>query len=72
MSSTVRIWISASDAMYKYHGIAGKDMTLDLYKEFVKLFSEEAETGTVHHGTYGQPQALKLESDGPMTHIIEF
>nr|XP_055028873.1 D-aminoacyl-tRNA deacylase 2 [Misgurnus anguillicaudatus] len=63
----------------QYHGNIGKDEGLKLYGSFVsqcqsELFAcKKSETITeVKHGTYGNRQVLKLDTNGPYTHLIEF
>ncbi|XP_075386845.1 D-aminoacyl-tRNA deacylase 2 [Tenrec ecaudatus] len=64
----------------QYHANSGKEEGLELYSQFVTLCEQElaanskcAEAGVVvEHGTYGNKQVLKLDTDGPYTHLIEF
>nr|XP_005561089.1 PREDICTED: probable D-tyrosyl-tRNA(Tyr) deacylase 2 isoform X1 [Macaca fascicularis] len=64
----------------QYHSNSGKEEGLELYSQFVTLFEKEvaanskcAEAGVVvEHGTYGNRQVLKLDTNGPFTHLIEF
>ncbi|KAF7649349.1 hypothetical protein LDENG_00142980 [Lucifuga dentata] len=65
----------------QYHGNVGKDDGLRLYDDFVSLCEKEllnvasAKTDaevTVKHGTYGNRQVLKLDTNGPYTHLMEF
>ncbi|XP_028935128.1 D-aminoacyl-tRNA deacylase 2 isoform X1 [Ornithorhynchus anatinus] len=64
----------------QYHCNSGKEEGLGLYSQFVELCEKEltsnskcAEAGvTVKHGTYGNRQVLKLDTNGPYTHLIEF
>ncbi|XP_066529855.1 uncharacterized protein [Hoplias malabaricus] len=53
---------------------------LRLYKQFVSLCEKEMSASTkcseagavVRHGVYGNMQAIYLNSNGPLTHVIEF
>lgn len=64
----------------QYHSNSGKEEGLELYSQFVSLCekalaanSKCAEAGVVvAHGTYGNRQVLKLDTNGPYTHLIEF
>lgn len=64
----------------QYHSNSGKEEGLELYSQFVTLCEKElaanskcAEAGVVvKHGTYGNRQVLKLDTNGPYTHLIEF
>ncbi|CAK6432580.1 unnamed protein product [Pipistrellus nathusii] len=64
----------------QYHSNSGKEEGLELYSQFVLLCEKElaanskcAEAGVVvEHGTYGNRQVLKLDTNGPYTHLIEF
>lgn len=64
----------------QYHANSGKEEGLELYSQFVSLCekalaanSKCAEAGVaVAHGTYGNRQVLKLDTNGPYTHLIEF
>ncbi|XP_041710727.1 D-aminoacyl-tRNA deacylase 2 [Coregonus clupeaformis] len=64
----------------QYHNNIRKEEGLQLYSNFVSLFEKElalssksSETGTiVKHGTYGNRQVLKLDTNGPYTHLMEF
>lgn len=64
----------------QYHSNSGKEEGLELYSQFVTLCEKElaandkcAEAGVVvEHGTYGNRQVLKLDTNGPYTHLIEF
>ncbi|KAM9340999.1 D-aminoacyl-tRNA deacylase 2 isoform 2-T2 [Symphorus nematophorus] len=58
----------------QYHNNISKEDGLRLYSSFVSLCEKEltaAET-TVKHGTYGNRQVLKLDTNGPYTHLMEF
>lgn len=63
----------------QYHGNIGKDEGLKLYDSFVSLCQSElsacqkTDTFTeVKRGTYGNRQVLKLDTNGPYTHLMEF
>lgn len=64
----------------QYHSNSGKEEGLELYSQFVTLCEKElaanskcAEAGVVvEHGTYGNRQVLKLDTNGPYTHLVEF
>ncbi|KAM7157449.1 D-aminoacyl-tRNA deacylase 2 isoform 2-T2 [Molossus nigricans] len=64
----------------QYHSNSGKEEGLELYSQFVTLCEKElaanskcAEAGVVvQHGTYGNRQVLKLDTNGPYTHLVEF
>ncbi|KAG7466477.1 hypothetical protein MATL_G00165140 [Megalops atlanticus] len=64
----------------QYHGNIGKEEGLQLYASFVSQCEKElgssskcTEAGVVvKHGTYGSRQVLKLDTNGPYTHLIEF
>lgn len=64
----------------QYHANIEKEKGLELYSRFVTLCEKElsastrcAEAGVhVKHGTYGNRQVLKLDTNGPYTHLIEF
>ncbi|KAK2826792.1 hypothetical protein Q5P01_021006 [Channa striata] len=66
----------------QYHNNIGKEDGLRLYSSFVALCEKElmaaaapAGSGaevTVKHGTYGNRQVLKLDTNGPYTHLMEF
>ncbi|XP_027725844.1 D-aminoacyl-tRNA deacylase 2 [Vombatus ursinus] len=64
----------------QYHTNSGKEEGFVLYSQFVTLCEKElaanskcAEAGmVVRHGTYGNRQVLKLDTNGPYTHLIEF
>lgn len=66
----------------QYHKNIDKDAGRDLYEQFVRLCSEavskhnEKGNGSrevrVLHGTYGNRQVLKIDTNGPYTHMIEF
>ncbi|NXE45134.1 DTD2 deacylase, partial [Casuarius casuarius] len=64
----------------QYHTNIEKEKGLELYSQFVTLCEKEmaanakcVEAGVfVKHGTYGNRQVLKLDTNGPFTHLIEF
>ncbi|CAK6975362.1 D-aminoacyl-tRNA deacylase 2 [Scomber scombrus] len=65
----------------QYHNNIGKEDGLRLYSSFVSLCEKELMTAaaaaaeaevTVKHGTYGNRQVLKLDTNGPYTHLMEF
>ncbi|XP_076983120.1 D-aminoacyl-tRNA deacylase 2 [Tamandua tetradactyla] len=64
----------------QYHSNSGKEEGLELYSQFVTLCEQEVATNSrcaeagvvVEHGTYGNRQVLKLDTNGPYTHLIEF
>ncbi|KAM9356154.1 D-aminoacyl-tRNA deacylase 2 [Pholidichthys leucotaenia] len=56
----------------QYHNNIGKEDGLRLYTEFVSLFEKELTAAKVQHGTYGNRQVLKIDTNGPYTHLMEF
>ncbi|NXT02775.1 DTD2 deacylase, partial [Jacana jacana] len=64
----------------QYHANIEKEKGLELYSQLVALCEEElaasakcVEAGVrVKSGTYGNRQVLKLDTNGPYTHLIEF
>ncbi|CAJ1073279.1 D-aminoacyl-tRNA deacylase 2-like [Xyrichtys novacula] len=64
----------------QYHNNINKEDGLRLYDAFVSLCEKElmAASGgnkaevTVKHGTYGNRQVLKIDTNGPYTHLMEF
>lgn len=64
----------------QYHNNISKEDGLRLYSAFISLCEKEltAAAGrsgaavTVKHGTYGNRQVLKLDTNGPYTHLMEF
>ncbi|XP_005417680.1 D-aminoacyl-tRNA deacylase 2 [Geospiza fortis] len=64
----------------QYHANIEKEKGLELYSQFVALCEKELATNAkcleagvlVKHGTYGNRQVLKLDTNGPYTHLIEF
>ncbi|NXK58068.1 DTD2 deacylase, partial [Sylvietta virens] len=64
----------------QYHANIEKEKGLELYSQFVTLCEKELaanakciEAGVlVKHGTYGNRQVLKLDTNGPYTHLMEF
>ncbi|KAJ7344921.1 hypothetical protein JRQ81_000871 [Phrynocephalus forsythii] len=64
----------------QYHANIEKDSGMELYSQFVFHCERELsanakcfEAGAVvRHGTYGNRQVLKVDTNGPFTHMIEF
>ncbi|KAG7232993.1 hypothetical protein INR49_007880 [Caranx melampygus] len=60
----------------QYHNNISKEDGLRLYSAFVALCEKELSgvegDVTVKHGTYGNRQVLKLDTNGPYTHLMEF
>lgn len=63
----------------QYHNNIGKEDGQRLYDAFIALCEKELTAGTgagadvtVKHGTYGNRQVLKLDTNGPYTHLMEF
>lgn len=60
----------------QYHNNISKEDGLRLYSDFVSLCEKELMATvsgmTVKHGTYGNRQVLKLDTNGPFTHLMEF
>ncbi|XP_007891584.2 D-aminoacyl-tRNA deacylase 2 [Callorhinchus milii] len=64
----------------QYHNNIGKEEGKVLYAQFVDqcekalaVNSNCTEAGVVvRHGTYGNRQVLKMDTNGPYTHLIEF
>jgi D-Tyr-tRNAtyr deacylase len=65
----------------QYHGNIAKDDGQQLYQEFFSLCQKEIEVNStsagsqhpvVHHGIYGNRQALSVVTNGPFTHLFEF
>ncbi|XP_034418786.1 D-aminoacyl-tRNA deacylase 2 [Cyclopterus lumpus] len=63
----------------QYHDNIGKEDGLRLYGAFVSLCEERLASAaaaagevTVKHGTYGNRQVLKLDTNGPYTHLVDF
>ncbi|CAM4570341.1 D-aminoacyl-tRNA deacylase 2 isoform X1 [Lepidochelys kempii] len=64
----------------QYHSNIEKEKGMELYSHFVTLCEKElaantkcAEAGVVvKYGTYGNRQVLKLDTNGPFTHMVEF
>lgn len=60
----------------QYHYNIKKEDGLPLYSAFVSLCEKEVTAAaagvTVKHGTYGIMQVLKLDTDGPYTHVMDF
>lgn len=69
----------AKGKVMQYHHNIGKEEGLQLYSNFVSfekelaLSSKSSETAAIiKHGTYGNRQVLKLDTNGPYTHLMEF
>lgn len=64
----------------QYHGNIGKEEGQQLYAQFVSQCEKEMAASSkcceggvvVRHGTYGNRQVLKLDTNGPYTHLMEF
>ncbi|XP_042669984.1 D-aminoacyl-tRNA deacylase 2 isoform X2 [Centrocercus urophasianus] len=64
----------------QYHANIEKEKGMELYSQFVTLCEKQLaanakcmEAGVlVKHGTYGNRQVLKLDTNGPYTHLVEF
>ncbi|MBN3313154.1 DTD2 deacylase, partial [Atractosteus spatula] len=64
----------------QYHGNIDKEDGKRLYELFVSRCEQQlsssgacVEAGvTVKHGTYGNRQVLKLDTNGPFTHLMDF
>ncbi|XP_033497708.2 D-aminoacyl-tRNA deacylase 2 [Epinephelus lanceolatus] len=60
----------------QYHNNISKEDGLRLYGDFISLCEKELTAAsaevTVKHGTYGNRQVLKLDTNGPYTHLMEF
>ncbi|KAF1374369.1 hypothetical protein PFLUV_G00228350 [Perca fluviatilis] len=61
----------------QYHDNIRKEDGLRLYAAFVSLCEKELTAAasaevTVKHGTYGNRQVLKLDTNGPYTHLMDF
>ncbi|XP_006006419.1 D-aminoacyl-tRNA deacylase 2 [Latimeria chalumnae] len=64
----------------QYHSNIGKEEGMQLYSHFVAYCEKELTSNTkcseagvvIKHGTYGNRQVLKLDTNGPYTHLIEF
>uniref|UniRef100_A0A663MD56 D-aminoacyl-tRNA deacylase n=1 Tax=Athene cunicularia TaxID=194338 RepID=A0A663MD56_ATHCN len=64
----------------QYHANIEKEKGLELYSQFVTVCEKELAANAkcmkagvlVKHGTYGNRQVLKLDTNGPYTHLIEF
>ncbi|XP_062863757.1 D-aminoacyl-tRNA deacylase 2-like [Trichomycterus rosablanca] len=70
----------AKGKVMQYHGNIRKEDGQKLYASFVDNCQKEVcssskccEAGTeVKYGTYGNRQVLKLDTNGPYTHLLEF
>ncbi|XP_039207829.1 D-aminoacyl-tRNA deacylase 2 isoform X2 [Crotalus tigris] len=64
----------------QYHANIEKEIGLELYSQFVIQCEKQlaanvkcAEADVVlKHGTYGNRQVLRVDTNGPFTHLIEF
>ncbi|XP_032356539.1 D-aminoacyl-tRNA deacylase 2 [Etheostoma spectabile] len=61
----------------QYHDNISKEDGLRLYAALVSLCETELTAAasadvTVKHGTYGNRQVLKLDTNGPYTHLMDF
>lgn len=61
----------------QYHGLVSKDLGSDLYHSFVSAIREfkdpkKSWAGKVECGIYGARQILKMDTNGPFTHLFEF
>ncbi|KAK3595546.1 hypothetical protein CHS0354_021654 [Potamilus streckersoni] len=64
----------------QYHRNIDKDEGIHLYNQFVTLCKDTVQSCNkcrekgcvVMAGTYGNRQVLKMDTDGPYTHLIEF
>ncbi|XP_039597872.1 D-aminoacyl-tRNA deacylase 2 [Polypterus senegalus] len=64
----------------QYHANIGKEEGMKLYAEFVAQCEGEISSSSqckeagvvVKHGTYGNRQVLKLDTNGPYSHLVEF
>ncbi|XP_061889960.1 D-aminoacyl-tRNA deacylase 2 [Entelurus aequoreus] len=62
----------AKGRVMQYHNNIGKEDGLRLYTAFVALCQQEVAGVTLKHGTYGNRQVLKLDTNGPYTHLVDF
>ena len=64
----------------QYHNNIDKTTGLELYTEFVEMIKQVSAADetwrekecAVKSGTYGNRQVLKIDTNGPYTHLIEF
>lgn len=64
----------------QYHNNIGKEDGQKLYASFVTHCKKDLSSASkcteagaeVKHGTYGNRQVLKLDTNGPYTHLMEF
>ncbi|XP_037342076.1 D-aminoacyl-tRNA deacylase 2-like [Pungitius pungitius] len=56
----------------QYHDNIGKEDGLRLYAAFVSLCEQRLAAASVKHGTYGNRQVLRLDTNGPYTHLVDF
>ncbi|XP_061843678.1 D-aminoacyl-tRNA deacylase 2 isoform X2 [Nerophis lumbriciformis] len=64
----------AKGRVMQYHNNIAKEDGLRLYAAFVALCQQEVAAAgvTLKHGTYGNRQVLKLDTNGPHTHLLDF
>ncbi|KAJ8044793.1 D-aminoacyl-tRNA deacylase 2 [Holothuria leucospilota] len=70
----------AKGKMMQYHSNIAKDEGLELYNAYIeqcrKMLNEHSkwkEAGcTLKHGTYGNRQVLRIDTNGPFSHYFEF
>lgn len=60
----------------QYHGLVSKDLGSQLFDSFVNTIGEYKNSngwsGKVDRGVYGARQILRMDTNGPFTHILEF
>uniref|UniRef100_A0A8D0C3B6 D-aminoacyl-tRNA deacylase 2 n=1 Tax=Salvator merianae TaxID=96440 RepID=A0A8D0C3B6_SALMN len=64
----------------QYHYNIEKEIGMELYSQFVAQCERELTANTkcaeadvvLKHGTYGNRQVLKIDTNGPFTHMVEF
>ncbi|XP_056403008.1 D-aminoacyl-tRNA deacylase 2 isoform X2 [Hyla sarda] len=64
----------------QYHSNAGKEQGMELYDLLIAQCQKELEAhpqwlksgAALRYGTYGNRQVLKLDTNGPYTHLLEF
>ncbi|XP_075699963.1 D-aminoacyl-tRNA deacylase 2 [Rhinoderma darwinii] len=64
----------------QYHSNAGKEQGMELYGLLIAQCQKELEShpqwsesgAALLYGTYGNRQVLKLDTNGPYTHLLEF
>lgn len=70
----------AKGTRMQYHNNIGKEDGQKLYDSFVTHCEKELSSASkcaeadaeVKHGTYGNRQVLKLDTNGPYAHLMEF